>query len=219
MAAICFLSEAPEIVEKMEKLFDPSKNETPNTSESQYDDLNDTLHKETEKMETTFRTFMDDYGTTSSKKDEMLKTGDKITPNLRIKDCGQVLSTLPFKFKEITIHEPKVLPDDQDIFCYNSPIILTDVMKTQLPPCASCYQPSQYLCRQTLKEAYCSRGCQVKCLIEKKKIVETDKRKDSNQDDYGEKPFSLDNIRQSAESPSSKDEGFNFDDTSNIDVF
>jgi len=33
------------------------------------------------------------------KKDEMLKTGDKITPNLRIKDCGQVLNILPFKFK------------------------------------------------------------------------------------------------------------------------
>ena len=119
------------------------------------------------------------------------------------------------RFEEITIHEPKVLPDDQDIFRYNSPIILTDVKTTQLPPCAACYQPSQYLCRQTLKEAYCSRRCQVKCLIEKKKMVETEKREDSNRDDDGDKLCSLDNNHQSAESPSNKDEGVNFDDTRN----
>ena len=105
---------AIEIVEKMEKLFDPSKNETPNTSESQYDDLNDTLHKETEKMETTFRTFMDDYGTTSSKKEEMLKmlefpnTIDIVTQGQFLKNYLYYLSTTVYSYlvrKHITLNE------------------------------------------------------------------------------------------------------------------
>ena len=97
-------------------------------------------------------------------------------------------------FNEFTIHEPKVPLDDQDSFHFNTPIILTDVKKTDLPPCAACYQPSQYLCRQNLREAYCSRKCQVKCVIARRQNKEEsikddeeksnkDSKEESNKDD------------------------------------
>ena len=84
-------------------------------------------------------------------------------------------SSVSSNFHEVTIHEPRVLLDDQDSFHYNTPIILTDVKKTDLPPCAACYQPSQYLCRQNLSEAFCSRKCQVKCVIARRKKEESNK--------------------------------------------
>ena len=79
-------------------------------------------------------------------------------------------------FEEITIHEPKVLRNVEDSFHFNTPIILSDVKKSALPPCAACYQPAQYLCRQSLKEAYCSRNCQVQCVVGRKKAEESSKK-------------------------------------------
>ena len=98
-------------------------------------------------------------------------------------------SSATSNFHEVTIHEPRVMLDDQDSFRYNTPIILTDVKKTDLPPCAACYQPSQYLCRQNLREAYCSRKCQVKCVIARKHLVE--KKEELNKDDGKEVRESL----------------------------
>ena len=59
------------------------------------------------------------------KKNEMLKTGDKITPNLRIKDCGQVLNILPFKFK---IHKgmPIFLTNQTSVFIRSNALIKTE---------------------------------------------------------------------------------------------
>ena len=102
-------------------------------------------------------------------------------PVLDTKLPAKAPSSASSNFHEVTIHEPRILLDDQDSFRYNTPIILTDVKKTDLPPCAACYQPSQYLCRHNLREAYCSRKCQGKCVIARRQLVE--KKEQSKKDD------------------------------------
>ena len=59
-------------------------------------------------------------------------------PGFETKLPAKPPSSASSNFHEVTIHEPKVLLEDQDSFRYNTPIILTDVKKTDLPPCAAC---------------------------------------------------------------------------------
>tara|TARA_B100000768_G_scaffold179022_1_gene195864 strand:- start:10617 stop:14309 length:3693 start_codon:yes stop_codon:yes gene_type:complete len=75
--------------------------------------------------ENNYRLYYNEQNNFLVKKNEMLRTGDKITPNLRIKDCGQVLDILPFKFK---IHKgtPIFLTEQTYVYIKPSALIKTE---------------------------------------------------------------------------------------------